>query len=140
MYTTTSEAKVKPKKKPRIVPQRHPSASRLESQDRIINGRIADAKKLIHSYPLFKNSVKPESENDHAEPELSDSDTIPYIPDPDPSAFEESKQHISPLAKKGKLVTKTFSVKKPGKNVSGCKYKCTKCKGVYVVQPRSCLS
>ena len=131
MCSSSTETKSKPKRKPRIVPQRQPSASRIESQERILNGRLADANKLIRSYPLFSNTPQPESDSDHPEQDVSDSDPIPYVPEPTPLQFEELKQDNSPPVTKGKLVTKTFGVKKPCKNTSGRKYKCTKCKDVY---------
>ena len=131
MCTTSKDSKVKPKRKPKIVPLKHLSASRLESQDHIRNGRITDANRLIRSYPLFSLSKNDsDSECEIKEPVVSDSDTIPYVPELEPPVFEESK-HTSPPTKKGKLVTKMFGVKKPGKNVSSHKYTCPKCKGIY---------
>ena len=51
---------------------------------------------------------------------------IPYVPDMDTPVFEESK-HVSPPAKKGKLITKKYGVKKPGKRMSNRKYTCPSC-------------
>ena len=53
MCKTGGDTKLKPNKKPRIVPLKHPSTTRLEAQDHIKNGRTSDANKLIRSYPLF---------------------------------------------------------------------------------------
>ena len=137
MCTTGGDTKLKPNKKPRIVPLKHPSASRLEAQDRIKNGRTSDANKLIWSYPLFnvpKNDSVSECDNENedvpTEPVVSDSDTIPYVPDLDTPVFEESK-HVSPPAKRGKLITKTYGVKKPGKKMSSRKYTCPSCSAIY---------
>ena len=128
MCSTPKESS-KPKKK-KIIPRKEPSNARMESQTRIKNKIDQDNLNLIRSYPLFDSSAK-NSADQESEPEpepVSDSDTIPYVPEAsqESKVSEESKQDVKPK-KKRKLITKTYGIKNPTKNKSGRKYKCTDC-------------
>ena len=97
--------------------------------------------RLIRSYPLFKTTEEPKTNIANSPPPLqpdgeSDSDTIPYVPsendnnDHVPEPVDELKQ-ILPQPKKGKLVTKTFGVRRQNKNPSKRKYTCATCTSVH---------
>ena len=144
MCQSPSDTK-KPKKK-RIPPRKQPSNSRVKAQyvNKNKNKSDQETKSLVRSYPLFdlsnKNKTKTEStrsstmddyivESDHDQ--ASDSDTIPYVPDPGSlkDVVEELKQ--LPKKSKGKLITKTYGIRNSLKNKSGRKYKCINCVSSY---------
>ena len=124
---------IKPKKK-KIVPKKEPSSARLKSQSQIRNKTEQVNLNLVQSYPMYhgkRNNVDQKSDHESESELVSDSDTIPYVPEldttPKSTLSEELKRDIKPK-KKGKLVTKTYGIKNPAKKFAGKrKYKCTSC-------------
>ena len=103
-----------------------PSETRLKAQDEIRQRKDPDYLsvncRLTRSYHLFHKPKRKPVEKSSSESEL-DTQNKEDTPETPKLEFEESKQQktteTSSLAKKGKLITKTFGVKQPEKSSHG---------------------
>ena len=76
---------IKPKKK-KIVPKKEPSSACLKSQSQIRNKTEQVNLNLVQSYPMYhgkRNNVDQKSDHESESELVSDSDTIPYVPELD---------------------------------------------------------